>query len=227
MKKIIFSVVGIILSTTTFSQNNSSKADWSPEIYRVGTIYPGYIIKLDGDTIHGFIKADTRCSSGGIGSSNQNSAQFFTNKTDKKPAAKYKPTDIKGYKIADKIYESINYSGGLFKKPNFNLVVEDGAIRMYEWYATVENYHSISKQSGESWSEFDARRFETKVIVAKVPTEPIELSMLGLSFAKKMPDLIADHTELAQKVSAKEKGYTFLRMYEVIREYNEWSANQK
>lgn len=227
MKKILLSVLATIIAATSFSQNSTSQADWSPEIYRVGTIYPGYIIKLDGDTIQGFIKADTRCSSGGIGSSNQNLVQFFTSKTDKKPAAKYKPADIKGYKIADKVYESINYSGGLFKKPNFNLVVEEGTIRIYEWYATVENYNSVFKQSGESWSDFDARRFDTKLIVAKVPTEPIEFSMLGLSFAKKMPPMIADHKELAQKVGDKEKGYSFLKIFEVIREYNEWSANQK
>ena len=186
MKKIIFSTIALFLSASAFSQNSTSQVDWSPELYRVGNIYPGYIVKLDGDTIQGFIKANTRCSGGGLGSSNQNLAQFYTSKTDKKPVAKYKPTDIKGYKIADKVYESINYSGGLFKKPNFNLVVQEGAIRLYEWYATVENYSSISKQSGESWKEFDARRFDTKLVVAKDPTDAIEFSMLGLSLAKKM-----------------------------------------
>ena len=50
--------------------------------------------------------------------------------------------------------------------------------------------------------------------------------MLGLSFAKKMPALIEDNAELAKKVADKEKGYTFLRIYEVIQEYNEWSAKK-
>ena len=226
MKKIIFSAIALFLSANAFSQNSSSQVDWSPEVYRIGNIYPGYVIKLDGDTIQGFIRANNRCSGGGLGSSNQNLAQFFTSKTDKKPAAKYKPGEIKGYKVADKVYESINYSGGLFKKPNFNLVVEEGAIRIYEWYSTVENYATLSKQSGESWQEFDARRFETKQVVAKEPTDAIELNMLGLSFAKKMPALIEDHPELAKKVADKEKGYSFLRIYEVIREYNEWAAKK-
>jgi hypothetical protein len=226
MKKIFYTAVAFLLTTTAFSQNNGSQADWSPEIYQVGKVYPGYIVKLDGDTIQGFIKADTRCSTGGMGSSNQNLAQFFTSQTDKKPVAKYKPADIKGYKIADKVYESINYSGGLFKKPNFNLVVEEGKIRLYEWYSTVENFMSVTRQSGESFKSYDARRYETKVIVAKDPTEPIELSMLGLSFAKKMPPMISDYEELARKVSEKEKGYTFLRIYEVIKEYNSWAAKK-
>lgn len=226
MKKILFSAAVILLSTSAFSQNDGNQADWSPSIYQVGKIYPGYIIKLDGDTIQGFLKADNRCSYNGIGSSNQNLAQFYTSPADKKPVAKYKPTDIKGYKIADKVYESINYSGGLFKKPNFNLVVEEGTIRIYDWYSTVENFASVRMQTGESIEAYDARRFETKKIVAKDPTEPIELSFLGLSFAKKMPPMIADNEELARKVADKEKGYTFLRIYEVIREYNEWSAKK-
>lgn len=228
MKNSILVSAVLFLSIHAFSQNNTtnSYADWSPEIYQVGKIYPGYIIKLDGDTIKGFLKASSRCSIGGIGSSNQNTAAFYLNESDKKPVAKYKPTELKGYKIADKVYESINFSGGLLKKPNFNLVVEDGAIRIYEWYSTVENYSTLSKQSGETWQQFDARQFETKLIVAKTPTEPIEFSMLGLSFAKKMPSLINDNPEMAQKVANKEKGYTFLNLFEVISEYNKWAKTK-
>jgi hypothetical protein len=171
------------------------------------------------------LKADNRCSVGGIGSSNQNTAEFYLNENDKKPVDKYKPDEIKGYQIADKLYESIAYSGGLLKKPNFNLVITDGAIRVYEWYSTKENYNLIQKQSGEDWKAYDARRFDTKTIVAKDPSAPIEYGILGMQFAKKMPDLISDHTELAKKVAAKEKGYTFLNMFAVIEEYNAWKKN--
>lgn len=227
MRQIISFSFILFLSFNAFSQSNEgeSLSDWEPAIYQVGKIYPGYIIKNDGDTIKGFLKAGNRCAS--IGSSNQNLALFFLDKTDKKPAAKYKPGDIKGYKIADKVYESINYSGGLLKRPNFNLVVRDGAIRTYEWYAQTENYSSIRQQSGESWKAYDARRFETKLIIAKEPTEPIEASMLGLSFAKRMPDLIDDNPEMAEKVANKEQGYGFLRMFEVIEEYNKWAETNK
>lgn len=230
MKQTLSMTLLLFLAGTSFSnaQNAATaSADWSPEIYQVGKMYPGYIIQLEGDTIKGFIKADTRCSSGGLGSSNQNTVAFYLNESDKKPVAKYKPETIKGYKIADKLYESINYSGGLMKKPNFNLVVLDGAIRMYEWYATTENFATVMKQSGETWKEYDARRYDTKLIVSKNPKEPLEYGMLGMSFAKKMPVLIADNPELAKKVADKEKGYNFLNMFAVIDEYNAWAASQK
>lgn len=229
MKKAFYLLFASTLSFTfLFSQNNSSniRADWDPQLYQVGKIYPGYIIKLDGDTIQGYVKALSRCSYAGIGNSNQNMCEFFSSQTDKKPIAKYKPKDIRGYKIADKLYESINYSGGMLKAANFNLIVTDGAIRLYEWYATVDGFSTLNQQSGETWQQFDNRRFNSKVIAAKNPEEPIELSMLGLSFAKKMPLLIADNPEMAEKVKNKEKGYKFINMYDVIDEYNQWAKSK-
>ncbi len=186
MKKIIVSTLFTLLIFASLSQdNNIEQGNWDPAIYRVGEIYPGYIVNMKGDTVEGFLKADTRCSIAGVGSSNQNQVTFYQNQSDKKPLAKYKPDEIKAYKIADKVYQSITYSGGLLKKPNFNLVVEDGAIRIYEWYSTVENYMSITRKKDESWQDYDKRCFETKIIIAKDPKEPMEHSSLGLGFAKK------------------------------------------
>ena len=101
----------------------------------------------------------------------------------------------------------------------------EGAIRMYEWYSTKEGFSSMRKQSGESYAEFDARRYETNLIIAKDPTEPINYAFLGLSFAKKMPPIISDYEELATKVANKEKGYKWLNLFEVIKEYNAWAAD--
>ena len=229
MKQIVIAAV-LLSFTGAFAQDNTTPeamADWSPEVYQSGKMYPGYIIKLDGDTVQGFIKADSRCSIGGVGSSNQNSAAFYLNESDKKPVAKYKPDEIKGYKIADKLYESITYSGGLMKKPNFNIVVSDGAIRTYEWYATADNFMTLTRQTGESWQEYDNRCYDTKTIFAKDPSEPIELGMLGMQFAKKMPELISDNPEMAKKVANKEQGYKALNMLSVIEEYNKWAAAGK
>lgn len=229
MKHKLIPALFLLLTGGAFAQDrtNSTIADWSPQIYQVGKMYPGYIISLEGDTTKGFIKADTRCSTGGIGSSNQNSVAFYLNESDKKPVKKYKPDELRGYQIADKVYESINYSGGLMKKPNFNIVVQEGKIRTYEWYSTVEGYATIQRQSGEDWKAFDARRFETKLIIAKDPKAPMEYSTLGMQFVKRMPELVSDNPQMAKKIVDKEKGYKFINMFEVIEEYNKWSASQK
>jgi hypothetical protein len=225
MKKTVIYSLFCLMAATGFAQDNiQSSADWSPEIYSVGKKYPGYIIQLSGDTVQGFLEAKMRCAIGGVGNSNQNLAEFYLNENDKKPTAKYKPEDIKGYMIADKVYESIAYSGGMLKKANFNLVITDGAIRIYEWYSTKEGFALIQQQSGENWKDYDARRFDTKTIIAKEGVDPIEHGILGMQFAKKMPPLIADNKEMAEKVANKEDGYKFLQMFAVIEEYNKWKA---
>jgi hypothetical protein len=227
----LFALLALLCCTATsvLAQGGevNSQVDWAPDVYQVGKKYPGYIIKLDGDTVSGYLEALQRTATGGIGSSNQTRAFFYLNESDRKPVEKYKPDEIKGYLIADRLYESINYSGGLFNKPNFNLVIKDGAIRQYEWYSTNDGFMTMQKQSGESWQEFNDRRYATKLIIAKTPEDPIEYSLLGLSFAKKMPPLVSDHKEMAEKISNKEKGYTWLNFFEVIDEYNAWAAENQ
>lgn len=225
---LILPVTLFLFFSFSFAQDDTSlNVDWSPEIYQVGKIYPGYIIENEGDTIQGYIKALNRCSTGGIGKSNQNWVEFYSSPTDRKPMDKFNPKKIKGYKIADKLYESISYSGGLLKAPNFNLVVNEGAIRTYEWYATVDNFSSLRKQSGETWEAYDARRYETSVIFAKDPSEPEASSSFALGFRKKMSKFVADNSALADKISNKEKGYGLIHIYDIIQEYNEWARDNK
>ncbi|MEJ5055764.1 hypothetical protein [Sphingobacterium sp. MYb382] len=228
MKHLFITCTTLLLSGNLLAQTMETDrvVDWNSDIYQVGQLYPGYIIKLEGDTVQGFIKAGQRCAIGGIGNNNQNSVEFYLSKSDRKPAAKYKSDQLKGYQIADKLYESINYNGGLFKKPNFNLVVKDGAIRVYLWYSTAENYGFIKQQSGESWQDFDKRRYESKTIIAKDPKKPIEHGMLGLSFSKNMSAMVEDNPELAEKIKSKAKGYTLFNFFDVINEYNTWAKSR-
>lgn len=228
MKKITFIAFFSLIFAGLFAQNEeTSLADWSRDIYQVGKKYPGYVITKDGDKVKGFIKAGKRCSTNGMGNSNQNFCAFYSNEGDKKPSAKYKPKDIQGYAIADKVYESINYSGGLMKKPNFNLIVKEGAIKTYEWYSTVEGFLTISRQTGESDKDFDARRFNTKIIFAKTKDNPIAHSSMLLKFSKKMSELVSENKELSTKVANKEKGYKLFSMFKIIEEYNVWAEENK
>lgn len=212
-----------------FAQDVAGNAigDWNPDIYRVGQRYPGYIINLEGDTVSGFLEAQSRCSGSGLGASNQTQAVFYVHETDKKPAAKYKPNQLKGYKIADKVYESIPYSGGLLKKPNFNLVVKDGAIRIYEWYSAAESFGLVVRQSGDTWQDYDRRKYQIRLIIAKDGKDPVEHAMLGLSFSKKMSEMTSDYPELAEKIKSKAKGHTYLDMFDVIQAYNDWKKSKE
>lgn len=207
---------------------NSYAYIWDPSVYTVGKKYPGFIIELDGDTVHGFIEANNRCAAGGLGYSNQNRCEFFLNENDKKPKEKYGPEDIAAYMIGDKFYKSIPYSGGLFKKNNFCLEVKKGRITTYEWYATKDGFSTMNKGSNESWEDYDKRRYDIRQVLMNVTQdEAYDWNDLVLGFAKKMSKMTADYPELSEKVKNKDKGYKVLNILEVIEEYNKYWEEQE
>lgn len=196
-KSLCLFLFGIITTLTAQSQ------DWSWNVYKFNKIYPGYYVTNEGDTIEGYFKHGDKVD-------NQNNCHYYKNETDSKPTSKFKPADIKGYKVADKTYRTMNYSGGLFSKPlRFVLLVTDGAIAEFIFY-----------------SEDPTTPNDTKTVYHKPHdannADPVELQSFGLKFAKKMSEYVADYPELAKKIADKEEGYGMLKILDIIKEYNDW-----
>jgi hypothetical protein len=194
----------LLLACTSLQAVRSQ--DWSGNIYVIGKIYPGFYVTNEGDTVNGYFYHGNQTG-------NQKNCLFYTNETDRKPTKTFGTDDIKSYKVGDKLYRSIHFSGGLFPKPlRFNLVVKDGAITEYVFYA--------EDGSGSSEPVFHKPHdpdFE----------KPITTAYFGLSYAKKMSKYVADYADLSEKVANKEKGYGVLALQAVIAEYNDWYAKQK
>jgi hypothetical protein len=189
--------------------------DWSSGIYNVGVTYPGYIIKNDGTKIEGYLEAQERGAIDGVGFSNQNRVIFYSDPKNRKTKITYKPEDIKEYMIADKIYKTMNYSGGLMGKPlRFLLVKKEGRIGTYVWYEH-KGFENMMRQNPT---------FEDKLIIQKGDEKPIEQTSLYLGFVKKVGELVSDDAELANKVAKKEKGYGMSNFDKVLEEYNTWYA---
>ena len=195
--------------------------DWSTSVYHYGEKYPGYIIKLEGDTVQGYIEYQYDRFKA------QNNVEFYTDPKNKKTKVVYKGDDLKGYKVADKVYRSIAYSGGLLPKPmRFNLLVKDGRIAIYRWYDRNENYLTMMKSSSETQEEFEKRLYPDKEIYAKGNEKPFDSSNFGLKFAKFWAEQTSDYAEMSAKIANKDKGYGLLKIYEIIDEYNAWYAKK-
>jgi hypothetical protein len=208
MKKInVIFMLLFVISSMAIAQ----KPDWSSDVYRFDEIYPGYIVKTNGEKIEGYLRALHRGQpEDGISPSNQTRCEFYSDPKNKKTKVVYKVADLQGYKIADKYYKSIGYSGGLTSKiNNFCLQTSTGRIASYVWY---------------SWEGGVGGKWVEKSIIQKADEKPIEESSLMLGFAKKMSEMVSDYPELAAKVLNKEKGYGVGSFFEVIKEYNEWYA---
>jgi hypothetical protein len=179
--------------------------DWTGAVYRVGMIYPGFYVTNSNDTVNGYFYHGTQAG-------NQKKCIFYVNEMDKRPKAEFSPEDIKSYKVGDKLYRTLNYSGGLMKKPlRFLLVTKDGAITQLTFYsedgnATAEGIFHKPKDPSHS--------------------DPVTYSYFALGFAKKLSDYISDYPELSAKVSGKEKGYGMLNLLAIIDEFNAWYASK-
>jgi hypothetical protein len=192
-----------ILLLLCISTAASAQPDWSGKVYTINKIYPGFYVTNTNDTINGYFVH-------GHQTANQKKCIFYKNETDAKATSEFKPDDIKSYKVGDKLYRSIPYSGGLLAKPlRFNLVNKDGAITEYVFY----------HEDGSGGSD----------VVFHKPhdaanSKPQSLPDFGLGFAKKVSNYVADYPELSKKVADKEKGYGMLKILEIFAEYNAWYA---
>src|ERR1041385_9051581 len=83
--------------------------DWTGKIYKIGEKYPGYYVKLTGDTVRGYILHGNQVE-------NQSKCKFYKAETDHMPTQTFGTEDISSYMVGDKLYRSIHYSGGLLEK---------------------------------------------------------------------------------------------------------------
>jgi hypothetical protein len=184
--------------------------DWSGT-YQVGKLYEGYYVANTGDTVRGFIRHGNRYD-------NQVKCLYYRQELDTKPTATFKPEEISSYKVADKVYRAIHYSGGLLEKPvRFNLVTKDGGGGITEFQFFDED----GTKNADGTPHYTVVYFKPND-----PANPKPMSMqdFGLGFAKKMAAFVADNEELSKKVADKEKGYGMIQIDKIIAEYNTWYA---
>lgn len=184
MKK--FMTFLIILSlpiVNSFAQTN----------YKLFEFYEGYIIKNDGTKERGFIQY--------IDETERYEKVFFRT-TMKDTKQKFSAKDIKGYKLADQIYHSVEYKGILGKEIRFLALESEGCISQYF-------FRQLSQGA-----------LQTQSILAK-KDNAISTEIFITKYAQKMADFISDNPALSKKVADKEKGYGLLNLYGIVKEYNE------
>lgn len=202
MKKIVAVFVLSFLSLAVSAQVLS---------FHVGTKYPGYYVANNGDTVKGFLRYGNNYEA-------QKKCQFFPNENDNNDMISFKPEEISGYFVGDRLYRSIHYSGGLMEKPlRFVLVEKDGGIAQFTFY------HEDGAKNPDGSPMTDDVFFKAN---DPANAKPVTLQYFGVGFAKKMAAYVADNDELSKKVAGKEKGYGMLKLLDIVDEYNKWYASK-
>lgn len=161
--------------------------------YKLFEFYEGYIIKKDGSRERGYIQY--------IDESDRYEKVVYRKEL-KGKKQRFKPKDIGGYKVADVVYHAVQYEDIPFKNSKFLILEKEGCLNQY-YYRQLND---------GAWS--------TEVII-KNDEKAVSTQKFILGFSKKMAEMIKDNTELAAKVSNKEKGYGLFHIDAIIDEYNE------
>jgi hypothetical protein len=175
----------------------------------LGRLHPGYVINNNQEFLNGFILMENKID-------NQSRVKFYTEDNIRTKPVTYKPEDIAGYKVADRIYDAIPFGDIRANKLNFVLRVGDGEIKTYLWYHNEKNVHKVIHED----------KLESYMVLRKGDEKPVNIAKFIL-FAKNMSEYVKDHSDLSERIVKKEKGYGLLNLDKIIEEYNEWYSTQQ
>jgi len=173
-----------------------------------GQIFRGFLIDDKGDTVKGTFKIGT-----------QYYMQDYPAITPDKEELKNKNFNYKNVK-----YYEIEKNTKWFSTVFTNLKAPGDKRRM-----TIESLLHVLEFG--PITIFDYNFYDDKVTPVKdevktymqLPNgEVVDVSSMLLGFKKAMSGYVKDYPELATKIANKEKGYGFMGLYDIVREYNKW-----
>ncbi len=210
LRNVFFCVFAICVANSVNAQN------WNPNNFSYGELYPGYIVKADGERIGGHIKYRNRYVM-------QNEIIFYRDKDDIKTKKKYKPEDLKEYKVADKVYHCLNYTGSaLTEGKSALLVVKNGCVSEYVWYERADGYNHLLQGKNESDEDFARRKYPETVVFYKSGDDvPVELNYFEEKFTKKMAAYIGENKALSSDVKSKKFSYGLPAVRQIMKTFNE------
>ena len=219
----------LMLSFTGTAQDVPAVTDTTVQV-KLWSLFPGYVITRSNDTLRGYVLLKNLIN-------NQDRVFFYRNPDDEKYTDKYKPKDLKAYKVGPRYYESfrfkppVSYSSNDARTYHFILKIIDGPFSLYRWYyETVEQSkarvkldrdHPLNSQVDLGFSEKNLKHEDYGLTPRGEFIDLGSLKMLT-HFKKNMSKLVEDDTELAQKIRNKEKGYGYYDLEKIIHEYNSW-----
>ncbi|MDN3724886.1 hypothetical protein QRD02_10865 [Aequorivita sp. SDUM287046] len=174
-------IILLLTAAFTYGQN-----------YKLGNFYEGYIIKIDGTKEMGYILYDDESVS---------YEKVTFKKEQKGKKERFKPKDIAGYKVADKVYHTVQFQDIPFKNTKFLVLEKEGCLNQYSYRTLSEGAWSTS-------------------MILKNDEKAVNTQNFIMGYADKMAELVKDDKELANKIKNKEKGYSLLNLEAIVDEYN-------
>ena len=201
IKRAIFTITLIVVLTFPgIAQTDHQKAASSIDFNKLGTYVPGTL----------YYKNGTIEKSDGIEYQNPENLKkpdntLRYNRPNQMARASVNQTELDAFEIGGNRWMIIIHNG----EKQFGIIHIDGAIKDYSIFKIP-----VVRVTGDYIEE----RF-----IRKLDKDPVSNGIFLLKFKKLMLELVADDTELVNKINAGEKGYKgFINSVKIVNEYNLW-----
>jgi len=216
MKHIKYLCVSALFSLSLYTTSQETS-----DTIKLWTRYPGYIITHDDDTIHGNLLLKNKIS-------NQGKVFFFDNAEAEEPVKKYKPRDIRAYKVANRVYETKKHSPEYTTmRYSFLLKVVNGPVSLYKSF--YDDKQRIKINEDDIWKSkidfsFSEDELQEEILGCRQGKKLEDFTKLKylLKFNKSMSKYLSDCPKIAEKIRNKEEGYQWGDLEKIVKEYNEW-----
>lgn len=182
--------------------------------YELNHRYPGYFINKKADTIRGFILLSNKLD-------NQIEAEYSNDSKGEKLKFKLSPDEVKGFKVQDRVYTSINYGNKTDPIPeHFLLTIEQGTLKLYQYFRLLQI--SVGTGTGEKPASGDDEQYlESEFVIVNGSGKQYVIASQN-SLIKYAEDLFGEHPALLQKINEREKGYRYNDLPLIVKEFNSW-----
>jgi hypothetical protein len=180
--------------------------------YKLNQRYPGYFINAKGDTIRGYILLINKLD-------NQIGGEYSNDAHAEKIRLFLMPDEVKGFKVQDRVYTSIEYGDPDPKSEHFLLALAEGELKLYEYFRLPKDMYVGTGTGERAATGNDEQYLQYEYVVVKSGKQ-FPLSSES-SLLKNADELFTGAGDLLQKIKDKEKGYRYNDLPEIVTQYNE------
>jgi len=181
--------------------------------YKLNQRYPGYFINAKGDTIRGYILLTNKWE-------NQRGAEYSNDSRGEKIKIHLLPNEVKGFKVQDRIYTSVDYGDPDPLNEHFLITIEQGELHLYQYFWLSKDLYISDGNGQRPANGNDEQYLQNEYIIFNKEGKKFVITNQN-ALTKNAKDIFKGNEEIIQKINDKEKDFRYANLPEMVKQYNQ------
>lgn len=219
LKILHFNFVALFLqcSFTCFGQVTEDARSGTPAP-GIQQWFPGWYVTLEDDTVKGYIYLSNQID-------NQVLFKYATRRSPALNEKTFEATAVKGYRVKDRVYESLLIETDKGSSAAFVRRMETGRLNLFAWYDLPDN-GSMHDGSHNRPVTVNDEKFHEMAFMLRIGNGKPMPAPAAADFAEVMSAVVADNPDLSNSIARKLKGYRYGDLLNIVQQYNAWFLTQ-